>query len=169
MPPGHLAPENSRATVSRAQQQRLRKAQDDQGCVRGWCLWKCGRVETERVSHLGWFSHLPADLRRFASHLAPGRCRGHELSLSEPVSSPEMACPLEPTLMAQWWQAWGPEPTMERGWAPPAPGAPARPPEPSPTAGGVRGILAHCFPSGATMASVPAYLLCQLFASTLVK
>lgn len=84
--------------------------------VRGrWCLWKWGRVETERVSHLGWFIRLPADLWRFASHLALVRCQDHELNLSEPVSSPEMACPLELTLMAWWWPAWGPESTMERG------------------------------------------------------
>lgn len=78
-----------------------------------------GRVGTERASHPGGFSCLPADLWRFASHLPLVRCRDHELNLSEPVCSPEMACPLELTLMARWWQAWGPKPTVERGWAPP--------------------------------------------------
>lgn len=100
---------------------------------------------------------------------APVRCWDHELNLSEPVCSPEMACPLVLTLMAQWWQAWHPEPTVEHCWAPPVLGALARPLRAFPDCWWVRGNLAQGLPSWGAMASVPTYLLCQLFASTLVK
>ena len=112
--------------MSRAQEQRLREDQGGQGCARGWCLWECGRVGAGECLSLGG-SAAPCTPVEVCLSPAPVRCRDHELNLSEPVCSPEMACPLVLTLMAQWWQAWHPEPTVEHGWAPPVLGALARP------------------------------------------